>query len=208
MKERNSKDYQKRAKKLKNAINQNFWTGRYYLDWIDKGDKHDIFSTDGNLLAILFGISNKNQSSAIQRHIKKKRINHPWASKTNDNPDERKRYVSRLNKLLGIGEYHNRWVWPWLGCIDASVKSRMGEKNEAKGLLAKIAQSIVRDKTCHEVYDQKGTPVKTGLWLGDFGLGFKSEAPYAWTAGLYIFAYHQIFHPTNTIITSFDKIFY
>ena len=47
---------------LKLQINEKFWNGQYFSDWIHKGKVNNYFSTDGNLLAILWGIADKKQS--------------------------------------------------------------------------------------------------------------------------------------------------
>lgn len=198
---------EKKAKKVKAQINRRFWTDNYFLDWRNEKVKREIFSTDGNLLAILFKVANETQADLILKHIKKHHLFEPYPAKTNDKPEVREKDVSLLNKILGMGSYHNRWLWPWLGSLGAVTQNLSGETSKAKTTLKRVAENFVRDDLCYEMYDENGAPIKFGLWFKDRGLGFKAEGPYAWTAGFYIFAYTQIFDPSNPLIKAFNKIY-
>ena len=56
-------------------------------------------------------------------------------------------------------------------------------KKEAEELLNKISNKIVEYENVYEVY-YKEKPVNKLL--------FKSEAPFAWSAGLFVFAYNHL----------------
>ena len=165
----------------KKRINKSFWNGSYYMDWID--DKpHNYFSTDGNLLAIIWDIANKDQSKSIEEKIEEFNINSPMPSLTNY-PEYSAKYVSPFLRFMGLKEYHNGLAWAWLGALDAIAKSRLGLKKEAKAVLEDIAEIFVKYKGVYEVYrDRK--PVRQ--------LFYKSENNFAWSAGLFIVAYKTI----------------
>lgn len=57
-------------KKIKAKINELFWTGEHYLDWINEGKQYNYFSTDGNMLAVLWDIADKVRSKHIEEASK------------------------------------------------------------------------------------------------------------------------------------------
>ncbi len=182
--------------RLKSAINKKFWNSRYYSDWIMPGKKagkgtrrekrHDYFSTDGNLLAILFGIADRKQGLSIQREILARRISAKVPSLTN-HPKYPFWMQSLLDTIFGIGDYHNGLSWLWLGSLDALAKHRLGLKSEAREELEKIASIITLHKGVYEVYTPDAKPVNRLL--------YKSEQPFAWSAGLYLYALSEISLP-------------
>ena len=134
-------------------------------------------------MAITFNIANKKQSLKIQRCIKRFKINQAVPSKTNY-PKYPSTRVSLINHLGGLGDYHNGLSWLWLGCLDAIAKNKIGMKKQAKQLLKQIAEIIVKHNGVYEVYEQNGKPVKRFL--------YKSEHPFAWSSGLFIYAVHNL----------------
>jgi len=84
-----------------------------------------------------------------------------------------------VNLLGGMKHYHINFSWTWLGSIYALAKLKIGRKKEALQILAKIAGAIVRDGIVHEIY-YNNKPVNIFF--------YKSEAPWAWSAGLFLYA--------------------
>ncbi len=181
-KKEDSKHYLDLHRDVKQKINDLFWKQDYYIDWIDKKG-YDYFSTDGNILAILFDIANKNQQLKIQKAIQEFRINQHIPSKTNY-PKYPFTKISLINYIGGIGDYHNGLSWLWLGCLDAVAKNKIGMRKQAIELLNQIAELIVRHNGVYEIYEQNGKPVKRSR--------YKSEHPFAWSSGLFIYAVNQI----------------
>lgn len=180
-KKEKAKDYLEIANKVKDQINKIFWNKNYYIDWVDT-KKHNYFSTDGNVLAILWGVANKNQAKLIQNSIKKFQIN-DVPSKTNY-PKYSSNEISGIIKLFGMGDYHNGLRWLWLGCIDVVAKFKLGMKKESSDLLNKISKMILKYGKVYEVYEADGSPVNRTF--------YKSEAPFAWSSALFIYAYHTL----------------
>jgi len=187
-----SKHYLALHAKLKSSLNTRFWNGRYYSDWIDagktgtSGKRHDYFSTDGNLLAILFGIASPEQGGEIENCVARFAISDNVPSLTN-HPRYPFRMQSLIDTLFGIGDYHNGLSWLWLGSLDALAKHRLGLKAEAKTELEKIASLIVLHKGVYEVYTEDGKPVNRLL--------YHSEHPFAWSAGLFLYALNLMYPP-------------
>ncbi len=173
--------FERLAHQTKDRINQSFWEGNYYIDWIDFR-RHDFFSTDGNLLAIDFGIADKAQSQMILNKIKQHRMNR-IPLKTNWPLYPLWRIPPTLLPLLEYN-YHNGFNWPWLGCLNAIALHKVGWKQEAKQTLKSVASLINQNGIVHEVFDDKGKPVN--------GLFLKSERPFAWNAGFFIRAVNEI----------------
>lgn len=172
--------YRAKFEQTVKAINTHLWSeddGGYYSDWYGR-HRHHHFATDGNLLAICWEIASPDQAQKIQIKID--------ALSLEDDVPIRLAYdqydywrIFIVNRIGGMKDYHVGFSWTWLGCIDAVAKMKMGKKEEANVLLHRIAEVIKKDGTVHEIYD-KGKAVKTPL--------YKSEHPWAWGAGLFLYA--------------------
>ncbi|MFH0875945.1 MAG: amylo-alpha-1,6-glucosidase [archaeon] len=168
--------------KAKEKINASFWLSDYYADWFD--DKtYDFFSTDGNILAILWDIADKKKTKKIIDTIKKIKINYTVPCLTNY-PRYPIKHCSLFMRLVGLGDYHNELSWLWLGCVYSAALMHVGMKKEALAILEKISSIIVRDNTVYEVFEKNGQPVRRFL--------YKSELNFAWSSGLFIYGYSNI----------------
>jgi glycogen debranching enzyme len=175
------KQYAELAERAKGRINQVFWEGNYYIDWIDFR-RHDFFSSDGNLLAIDFGIAERAQGQMILNKIKQHQLN-KFPLKTNYPMYPLWRIPPTLLPLLEY-HYHNGFNWPWLGCLNAIALQKVGWKKEAKQTLRAVAELINQNGITNEVLDERGKPVN--------GLFLKSERPFAWTAGYFVRAANEV----------------
>lgn len=177
----NEKKYAGMAEKLKKELNRKFWNGSYYIDWIDS-KKQDYFSSTGNVLAIAWGLADKKKSVKIQNFIKKNNLDRvPMMTNYPKYPFYK---IFLINSIFGMPGYHNGLSWPWIGCFDAIAKYKIGMKKESKDELKRIAKLICDYDTCSEVYDKKGKRLKT--------LFYRSEDRFSWTAGMFVFAFHEI----------------
>ena len=73
-----------------------------------------------------------------------------------------------------------------ISCIASVALSKSNKKEAAIELMEKIAKKIVTHNTVYEVYTKKGVPVNR--------LFYKSEEGFAWSAGLFIWAYQTLFN--------------
>jgi len=176
-----SDTFERIAEKTKERINQAFWEGNYYIDWIDFR-RHDFFSCDGNLLAIDFGIADRVQGQMILNKVKQHQLN-KVPLKTNWPLYPVWRIPPTLLPLLEYN-YHNGFSWPWLGCLNAIALNKVGWKKEAKQTLREVAGLINENGIVHEVFGPEGKPVN--------GLFLKSERPFAWNAAFFIRAVHEL----------------
>ncbi len=177
--------YKELHSKVGRVLQEEFWNGRYFVDWIHK-KKHDYFSTDGNLLAILFGLADKKQGEGIMECIDEFGINSDVPAKTNY-PKYPFSKISYIDWAAGIGKYHNGMSWLWLGALDAIARNKLGNKDGAEEILGKMAEVINQYGAVYEIYENK-KPVKT--WL------YRSESPFAWSAGMFVKACKEIYGDT------------
>jgi len=152
------------------------------MDWINNDSHYNYFSTDGNMLAILFDIADTNKAKHIidashifDIHETPSQCVHPPYSKN---------LISRQTKSFGLGDYHNGISWLWLGAISAVAKYKTGYISDAKLLLEKMSKLIVKYNKVYEVYEKTGEPVNRFL--------YKSEYPFAWSSGLFLYAVNKI----------------
>ncbi len=167
-------------KEVVESINTNLWSengGAFYSDWLGTV-RHHHFVTDGNLLAIWWGIASPAQAQSIQDKIDELHLEDEIPIKLAYDPYSWWR-IYIFNRLGGIKDYHVGYSWTWLGCIDVLVKLQMGNHEQALKVLTKIARVIVRDGCVHEAYDGD-------KWVQTFW--YKSEHPWAWGAGIFLYA--------------------
>lgn len=167
--------------KTKRKINEVFWNGKYYIDWIDKGKKFSHLSTYDNALAVVFDIADFSQANSIENEN-----NLAFGKRMMFNPHSglaAKKNVPILLRMAGLSDYQNL-SWLHVGCMDAIAKIKIGRYAEAGKLMKAIAGRIVAYKHVYEIYEKEGTPVNR--WL------YKSEGPFAWASGLYLFAYGKL----------------
>ncbi len=178
------KNYSLEAERVKDEINNELWNGSYFSLMFYKGKRHDYFNTSGNLLAIYWGLADKQQALSIQHCLEEKGISKYVPSLTN-HPSYPLKFVFFPLYLIGMGDYHNGQCWSWIGCLDALVKAKLGMKKESVLLLERIADKIIEYNQIYEVYEKNGKPVKR--------LFYKSEENFSWTAAFFILAYKEFF---------------
>ena len=89
--------------------------------------------------------------------------------------------------LINLKDYHNGLIWFWVCCIASIALYKNDFKAEALDLFKVMAKKITRDNTMYEVYEpKKGKAVKR--------LFYKSEQGFAWSAGLFVWAYQELFN--------------
>jgi glycogen debranching enzyme len=161
---------------------QIFWTGTYFTDWI-WGTKRGGFSSDGNVLAMLFGVATPDQAQRILAYIHERRLDTDTPLQVCD-PVYPSWRVFPMYYLAGIADYHRTMIWPWLGTLNAVCKARYGDRAAALADLARIGAWYLRYNGVNEVYDHGGKPISRRFYT--------AEIPFAWNAGLYIYAVHTM----------------
>lgn len=168
--------YERQAEKVKLALNQSFWNGQFYVDWISVNTRQETFASDGNLLAILYGVASPDRVKRIQRCLNEFQLDLGYTTGTNY-PKYRPRHVYFPFFLLNMQDYHNGLDWLWIGCLDIVCKFQQGHYTQARDQLAAMSHKIVAHNGVYEVYD-KGLPVKR--------LFYKSEEFFAWSSGMFV----------------------
>lgn len=197
LKDKTKKNYYlEKYNKTKKRINEVFWQGDYYLDWVyqNKNDlkTYDYFSADGNYLAILWDISDEEKSKKILDYS---HILDPCKASF---PDYNNNLISTQLKLIGLNKYHSLH-WLWIGCFKAMAYKKLKMNNEAKEILNYIADLILKYNGIYEIYDydkNKNQKDKLVKKLIPFNGLYRSEMPFAWSAGIYIYALKYI-HKIN-----------
>jgi len=179
-KQTRSKYYADKYFKVKKVINSYLWDssrGGFYSDWMGLR-RHHYFNADGNLLSILWDIADTEKTTCIMKNLDRllHRSSLPLPL-TFDNYSFLRIFIA--NRLGGMKDYHAGFSWLWLGAIAALVKYRLRQKDEAISILEKISMRIIQDNNVGEIY-HNGRPVNLPF--------YKSERPWAWSAGLFIYA--------------------
>jgi glycogen debranching enzyme len=174
--------FEEAASRTNAALQRVFWNGEYFTDWI-RGSRHGGFSSDGNVLAILFGVTHDEQARAILRFIASRDLDRDSPLRTCD-PVYPSWQVFPFYFLAGIPDYHRTLIWPWLGTLNALNKFRLGQQAAAVSDLARIGAWFVERNTVAEVYEPDGRLVQRRF--------YQAEVPFAWNAGLYIYVLHAM----------------
>lgn len=176
--ESDSAHFSSKALRVKTAINEEFW--RDDFGYFITSDQFELLNSDGNLLAVAWGLATPKQSHAVLDTMRGHGMADPVPTQVTDKLYGSK-YIAIENRLGGIPHYHTLAAWLWLGGWHVVALSRVGRLAEAKALLDRINRLIVRDGVVHEVFGSDGRPLKS-FW-------YSSEAPLTWSAGMIVFAH-------------------
>jgi len=189
--------YFTRAENVLRAINQHFW--REDLGYFITSDELKQLSSDGNLLAIAWGLANHEQAERILKVMEEAKMADPVPTRVTY-PSYPKQLIALENLLGGLASYHTSASWLWLGAWHIIALVGTSHLEEAQKLLARTLEVIVRDRQVHEVHAPSGRPLSS-IW-------YTPEAPLTWNAGMIIYACH-IFESKrqeeNKILALFNK---
>jgi len=182
-KKKDAYSFVQKANALKQILHTLFWNGTYFIDWIDSSRKtHTFFNTHANMLMVNFELTTRSQAESILTHtLRVCNVDFTLESSIPRYPWWR---VPLYNHLAGIGDYHNglRWLQP--GIHYALALNTLGHAQSARRMLRTIAKHIIKHNGVYEVYEQTGMPVRRLL--------YKAEEPFAWSAGLFLYAIARI----------------
>lgn len=186
--------YAKVATRIADQIRSHFWTGLYFADWVD-WRRQDYFASHSNMLAIVFGVANTKQTKSIFKYAQL----HCWNGWTlvSNWPGYPWWRIPFLHAVIGMSDYHNGMVWLQPGLMYTVALYRIGNIKVAKRILRRIAKKIVVDKGVYEVYEKNNTPLKRFL--------YRAEQPFAWSAGLFLFAKETIMNNSRRNETGYRK---
>ena len=174
---RKDKSLVDKQKNVGQAIKNRLWNGEHFADWNDY-KRHDYFYPFGNFLAIAWGFTTKKESDSIIKFADKVKIRFTLETNYPKYPFWR---VDLFQHLIGMGDYQNMstlWWQPVTAYIVALNK--LGKKKEAIKQLELMSEQVLEHKGIYECYDRQGKPMNR--------LMYKSEHPFAWSSGLFIWA--------------------
>jgi hypothetical protein len=177
------------ANALKKRVNTNeddcLWNGSFYLAyrWKNHGKYKEIgdwFDTLGNLLAIIFELSNNAQAEKIITYIKKNKIAEPYPAKSIFPPisPQSKYWQDYYLDCDAQTPYHysNAGIWPFIGGFYVLALIKLKKFDEAEKELEKLAEANL------DTFPE---------WINPLT---KEKHGYfqAWSAGCYILAYESL----------------
>jgi GH15 family glucan-1,4-alpha-glucosidase len=177
-----AEEYALRRDQVAGSIHHHFW--RPDLGYFITSQDFDILTSSGNLLAIAWGLADRDQSESILNVMAKEGMADPVPTRAANRPYPI-RFVAFENRLIGLANYHTDAAWLWLGAWHVISALRIGREAEARALIGRLAQVIVRDGEIHEVYSPSGRYI-SNFW-------YTSEAPLTWSAGMVVYAC-SVFH--------------
>lgn len=160
----------------------------YYLPYMAFRDYGDRFDTFGNLLAILFGVANPEQTDRILDYIVSAGVDQPWPVRacwpvvTRGDKDWRDYY--QLRNLNLPHQYHNGGCWPYLGALYAATLVKVGRHEQARQVLARVAEMNRRARL--------GEEWEFNEWfhgLSGQPMGFPGQS---WSAGVFVYAHEAL----------------
>lgn len=170
--------YREEAQRVAKAIHGNFW--RPDLGYFVTSARLDQLSSDGNLLAIAWGLATPEQAKRILDLMAQARMAEPVPTQVSFPPYPRS-VVAIENVLGGMGNYHTDAAWLWIGAWHVIALTRSNRLEEAQGLMNRITEIIITERQLNEAHGLDGRPLSS-LW-------YKSESPLSWNAGMVLYAY-------------------
>ncbi len=172
-----TENYKQKAEAVASAIQRRFWNQD--LGYFVTSASLLHLSSDGNLLAIAWGLARPEQARRILDSMERTRMAFPVPTRVTSSNYPRE-LIAIENVIGGMPHYHTEAAWIWLGAWHVIAEARCSDLVKARELLSHIAAVIARDKQVNEVYGKNGEPMSS-RW-------YKPEAPLTWNAGMFIYA--------------------
>jgi len=166
----------------------------YYLPYVsfrDFGHRCDVYA---NLLAVIFGVADEERRTKIMKYLDQVNVYSPYPVRVLHPPifeGEKgwKDFFKSANLNLPY-QYHNGGVWPYVGGFWVASLVNNGEKDRAEENLAKLASANKLG-----VSEWEFNEWLHGLTGKPMGFPFQ-----AWSAGMYLFAYHVVKRGTVALL--------
>lgn len=169
--------YSGQADDVSRAIHTHMW--RPDLGYFVTGEKLHQLSSDGNLLAIAWGLATPEQAESILEVMEKARMAEPIPTRV-VYPSYPRDLIALENLLGNLHNYHTDASWLWIGAWHVIALVRTGHLDKARELMARITEVIVAERQVNEVHGPNGEPLSS-IW-------YKAESPLSWNAGMIIYA--------------------
>ncbi|NUK30261.1 glycogen debranching protein [Parageobacillus sp. VR-IP] len=159
----------------------------FYLPYMGFRDFADRFDTLANLLAIIFGVADKNKANKILDYIHDCGLNEPFpvqALYPVIRPGEKDwREYYRVRNLNQPHHYHNGGAWPFIGGFYVAALVKVGRMEEAERQLVKLAEMNRMGKK----HEWEFNEWFHGLSGRPMGYGVQS-----WSAAMYLYAENAV----------------
>jgi GH15 family glucan-1,4-alpha-glucosidase len=165
------------AENVARAVQKHFW--RADLGYFITSDNLTQLSSDGNLLAIAWGLAKRDQAESILNVMEAARMAEPVPTRVTY-PSYPRNLIALENVVGGMATYHTSASWLWLGAWHVIALVKTGHLEQAKKMVARILAVIAHDRQVHEVHAASGKPLSS-MW-------YTPEAPLTWNAGMVIYA--------------------
>jgi glycogen debranching enzyme len=136
-----------KAERVLRAVNRYFW--RADLGYFVTSDELTQLSSDGNLLAIAWGMTKPEQAQSILNVLEEAKMAEPVPTRVTY-PSYPRQLIALENLLGGMAIYHTSASWLWIGAWHIIALVRVGRMQEAQKLVARMLAVIVRDRQVHE----------------------------------------------------------
>lgn len=170
-------EYFDQAENVLRAINRHFW--REDLGYFITSDDLLHLSSDGNLLAIAWGLAKPEQAQSILKVMERARMAEPVPTRVTY-PSYPRHLIALENLLGGVANYHTDASWLWIGAWHVIALVKSGQMEAAQIVLSRILNVILQDRQVHEVHGPNGKPLSS-MW-------YTAEAPLTWNAGMILYA--------------------
>jgi len=159
----------------------------YFLAFYGFREYGDWFDSFGNMLTILFDAANSDQTDMILDFAGQVGISHPYPIKAVYPailPGEREwREYFKIGNLNLPHHYHNGGIWPFVGGFYVASLVKAGRTDTAQKTLHSLASANYAGKNGHWEFNE---------WLHGVTGNPMGHEKQAWSAAMYIFAYHCV----------------
>ena len=159
----------------------------YFIAFRGFRQSGDWFDSFGNMLAILSGIADKEKTNKVLDFAAYAGVQSPYPIKAIYPPvfpgDREWREYYKKAMLNYPYQYHNGGIWPFLGGFYVAALVRAGRKEEAEKQLEALAKANQIGKASEWEFNE---------WLHGMSGYPMGKEKQAWSAGMYVFAYHCV----------------
>ena len=164
---------------LRTARNRDLYLS--FVNFSFFGDEGDAF---GNVLAVLYGLSDAGAARKILRALRKSGVHEPYPLQVVVRPIRKKSalwrpYMSR-HRQNAAWQYHNGGIWPMAGAFWVCALAAQGQKREALAGLIQLARAC-------ELDDWSFAEWLHGKTLAPHGMRGQS-----WNAAGFLMAHHAV----------------
>ena len=172
--------YAEKAAAAQEAFNRFYWVEERAMILNFEGSTH--LSADTNLLAVAHQMVDKKRARRILDTLRTSPLWYPMPGRATY-PDYPSSWKSRLLKLTGMGDYHDRLYWLWLTAAAAQAERQIGHEDGCNQILDQLSELLIRHKTTYEVYSLRDNALKP---VSRFF--YKSERPFSWSSAMAVHA--------------------